>query len=183
MQRASALLGVGGGPEILDRLGVEDPVSSRLLEILSDPELQTDPAARLLVEQALDLLCLNILRLHAGQAVAPAAVTGGLATWQVRRIAAYVEEHLEEPIGLDELAAQVNLSRFHLCTAFRRATGRPPHAYVTERRIERARALLRNPHLRISDIAPAVGFATPSAFTAAFRRITGMTPSDYRRQF
>jgi AraC family transcriptional regulator len=182
LKRAADLLGLHGPPDLLDRLGVEDPVSSRLLEILSDEELQGDPAARLLVEQALDLLCLNLLRRHAARHIASAAPAGGLAAWQVRRVASYVDERLEESIGLDELAALVGLSRFHFCTAFRRATGRPPHAYVTERRIERAQALLRNPHLRISDVAPAVGFATPSAFAAAFRRITGMTPRDYRRR-
>jgi AraC family transcriptional regulator len=104
-----------------------------------------------------------------------------LLPWQVRRVGAYMRDRLDQEITLDELAGVLKLSRFHFCTAFRLATGQTPHEWLTARRIERARELLGNPSLRITDIALAVGYGTPSAFTASFRRSLGVTPTDYRR--
>jgi AraC family transcriptional regulator len=93
-----------------------------------------------------------------------------------------MREHLDEPIGLDELAALAGLSRFHFCTAFRQATGSTPYAWLVNLRIERARQLLAHPELPVTEIALAVGYETPSSFAAAFRKITGVTPSAFRRQ-
>jgi AraC family transcriptional regulator len=90
-------------------------------------------------------------------------------------------ERLENPVALEELATLVGLSRYHFCTAFGLAMGRTPHAWLTEQRMTRARRLLSNPDMSISEIAVAVGYATPSAFSAGFRRIVGMTPSAFRR--
>ena len=77
--------------------------------------------------------------------------------------------------------AQVKLSRFHFCTAFRLATGRTPHEWLTSLRIERARELLADPETRITDIALEVGYKTPSAFAASFRKVAGITPTEFRR--
>ncbi len=134
------------------------------------------------VEQALDLLCTHLLRTHSTVGEAP--VSGqqrGLPQWQVRRVAAYMSDRLDQTIGLDELAALTSLSRSHFCTAFRHATGRTPHEWLTGLRMEQAQQLLRDPRIRITDVALAVGYQTPSAFSAAFRRHTGATPSAFRR--
>jgi AraC family transcriptional regulator len=104
----------------------------------------------------------------------------GLADWQVKRVTAYMRDALDQEIGLDDLAAQVNLSRFHFCTAFRLATGYTP--WLTAQRIRCARELLANPDLPTTEIALAVGYKTSSAFTARFRKIVGMTPSEFPRR-
>jgi AraC family transcriptional regulator len=182
LRTCAELIAGGQRVELLDRLGFDDRVSARILEILSDDDVVGDPGARLLIEQSLDLLCTQLLRRHCAFTMNPAGARRGLAEWQVKRVTAFMREHLDRPIGLEELAALVGLSRFHFCTAFRLATGRTPHLWLTEQRIERARALLGNPELHVSDIALAVGYATPSAFTASFRRIVGLTPSEYRRR-
>jgi AraC family transcriptional regulator len=93
-----------------------------------------------------------------------------------------MNEHLGREIRLAELAALVGLSRFHFCSAFRVATGKSPHVWLTEARMRRARELLAHPEIPISRIGLAVGFQTPSAFTASFRRVVGVSPSDYRRR-
>ncbi len=169
--------------EIIDRVGFEDPVSAHILAIISDAELLGDPGARLLIERAVDLLCMQLLRRHSAAGIPEPAVParGGLARWQVKRVTDYMLAHLERPIGLDELAALVKLSRYHFCTAFRLATGRTPYVRLTEQRMAHARLLLSDPHVSISEVALAVGYATPSAFTSAFHRIAGMTPSAFRR--
>ena len=68
------------------------------------------------------------------------------------------------------------------CTIRRRATGHTPHQWLTTQRIGRARELLADPKLAITDIALAVGYETPSAFATSFRKVTGVSPSHYRRQ-
>jgi AraC family transcriptional regulator len=168
--------------EILDRVGFEDPVSAHILGILSDDDVLGDPGARLLVDRAVDLLCLQLLRRHNAAALPRSSppARGRLATWRLGRVTDYMLEHLDRPIGLEELAAQVGLSRYHFATAFRITTGRTPHVWLTEQRMARARQLLGDPALSISEVALAVGYATPSAFAASFRKIVGMSPSNFR---
>jgi AraC family transcriptional regulator len=94
----------------------------------------------------------------------------------------YMRDHLEAEIGLTELASMVNLSRFHFCTAFRQATGCTPHEWLVTPRIKRSQELLADPVFNVTDVALAVGYGTPSAFTASFRELAGMTPTDFRRR-
>ena len=167
----------------MTRVGSEDAVTSQILAILSDPDVIVDPAAMLLVDRAVDLLCIQLLRAHSVVQL-PQRVTyvrGGLARWQLRRVTDYMQAHLDKPIGLDKLAALVGLSRYHFCTAFRISTGLTPHVWLTRQRMMLAQRLLNDPHLSISEIALAVGYATPSAFAATFRRTVGKTPRSFRR--
>jgi len=177
---AEELMG-GRKVELVGRVGFDDPSSARILQLLSQ-ESVTDPGSRLFVEQAIDLLCTQLVRAHSTfGALAAAAPRRGLADWQVRRVTDYMRDHLDQEISLDGLAGLVGLSRHHFCTAFRLATGQPPHNWLAALRMNRARALLAEPGLTITDVALAVGYQTPSAFTAAFRRFSHLTPSEYRR--
>jgi AraC family transcriptional regulator len=106
---------------------------------------------------------------------------GGLAAWQQRTAAAYIEEHLSEPILLETLAKLVRLSPYYFCRTFKQSFGVPPHRYHSNRRIERAKELLIERKQSITDVALAVGFGETSSFSAAFRKTTGVTPTDYQR--
>jgi len=182
LQAAAAQITGGGRVELVGRVGFEDPSAARILELLSREVPNQEPSARLFVDQAIDLLCIHLVRAHSSfAALALEAPRGGLADWQLRRVTQYMREHLAEEIGLDELAALVNLSRFHFCTAFRKATGQTPHNWLMILRIEEARRLLETPALAVTDVALAVGYQTPSSFAAVFRKLVGMTPSAYRR--
>ena len=182
LQAAAAQITGGGRVELVGRVGFEDPSAARILELLSREVPNQEPSARLFVDQAIDLLCIHLVRAHSSfAALALEAPRGGLADWQLRRVTQYMREHLAEEIGLDELAALVNLSRFHFCTAFRKATGQTPHNWLMILRIEEARRLLETPALAVTDVALAVGYQTPSSFAAAFRKLVGLTPSAYRR--
>lgn len=173
----------GRRPELIGRVGHDDRIAARLMRMLGDEAESDEPSSRLFVEQAVDLLCTQILRRHSTLgACRPGAPVRGLARWQVRRIDEYLRAHLGEDIGLDALARVVGLSRFHVCTAFRLATGQTPHQRLMQLRMQRARELLANPTLRMMDIALAVGYENGSSFAAAFRRFHGATPSAMRRQ-
>jgi AraC family transcriptional regulator len=108
-------------------------------------------------------------------------VRGSLAVWQQRLVASYIEEHLAEPIPLDALAKLVHLSSYYFCRAFKQSFGIPPHRYHISRRIERAKALLAEPACSVTEIALELGFSETSSFSAAFRHMSGITPTEYRR--
>jgi AraC family transcriptional regulator len=109
------------------------------------------------------------------------SVRGGLAAWQQRIVAAYIEEHLAEQIPLATLARLARLSPYHFSRAFKQSFGVPPHRYHTSRRIEHAKALLEDRTRSVTDIGLTLGFSETSSFTTAFRRATGLTPSRYHR--
>ena len=181
-QNCADILAQGKRVELLDRVGFEDPAAARIMELLSDEAKIDEPAARLFVEQAIDLLCIQLLRKHAAVCIPVIRPLAGLAPWQVKRVTTYMLDHASETLTLDEVASVIHLSRFHFCTAFRLATGKTPHEWLVIQRIGMARKLLEDRALNITEVGLAVGYGTPSAFTAAFRKIVGCTPTDFRRR-
>jgi AraC family transcriptional regulator len=139
-----------------------------------------DPADRMYADALGGLLAHELLRLYGTIPSSRPTYRGGLAPWQQRRLVEFIEQHLAEDISLDALAKLVRLSPYHFLRSFKRSLGEPPHRYLTARRIERAKALLANPRASITEVAFQVGFGGTSAFSAAFRRITGQTATDYR---
>jgi AraC family transcriptional regulator len=111
----------------------------------------------------------------------PAVVPGGLAVWQRQRVAAHVEEHLAESIPVARLAELARLSPYHFSRSFKASFGVSPHRHHSNRRVERAKLLLAEPHRSVTEIALDVGFRETSSFTALFRKLVGRTPSAYRR--
>jgi AraC family transcriptional regulator len=136
---------------------------------------------RLYIEALGTVLLHEILRLNKGESRIDVMVKGGLAAWQQRTITAYIEEHLSEQVSLATLARLARLSTFHFCRAFKQSFGVPPHRYHTNRRIEKAKAMLAERKHSVTEIGLAVGFSETSSFTAAFRKITGQSPSRYHR--
>ena len=98
----------------------------------------------------------------------------------VRLAQEYLADRVAEKVTLDELARITGLSRYHLLRVFKRSTGLPPHAFQTQLRLDRARRLL-SAGRAIVDVALETGFTDQSHFTNAFKRVMGMTPSQYRR--
>ncbi len=138
---------------------------------------------RLYLEALGVVLAHELARLNTAIHSADAAINGGLAAWQRRKSVAYIEEHLAEPISLAALARLVGLSACYFCRAFRQSLGVPPQRYQLMQRIERAKTLLAKHAASVTDVSLSVGYNDTSAFCTAFRRVTGLTPSAYRRNF
>ncbi|WP_165589113.1 MULTISPECIES: helix-turn-helix transcriptional regulator [Burkholderia] len=145
--------------------------------------LEMDQGTPLLLETLTHALAIHLLRALDGGTFTPPRTSKGLAPHVARRVAEHIQQHLEEPLKLSELADVAGLSVHHFCRMFRQTFGQPPHRYLTRERIGLARTwLLNKPEWSIGDIAHRLGFGSPSHFSQAFRTLMHCTPQDYRQQ-
>lgn len=100
----------------------------------------------------------------------------------VRRVLEFIERHHREGTRLAAIALAAGVSRSHLCRIFKRVTGLSLKRFLTRRRLQAAKALLREPGVTIHQVASRVGYRDASHFDRVFRQWEGQTPSGYRRQ-
>jgi AraC-like DNA-binding protein len=93
-----------------------------------------------------------------------------------------IDRAYAEPLDLDRLAKRAGCSRYHFLRAFAATYGQTPGRYLTYRRIERAKDLLRTANLTVTEICLLVGFSSLGSFSSRFSAIVGMSPSAYREQ-
>ena len=98
----------------------------------------------------------------------------------IQKARAYIEAHQQEDVRVEDIAKVLNMSVFYFCKVFRKATGLTFTGYLAQVRVAKAKRLLFNPHLRISEIAFEAGFQSITHFNRVFRKITGMSPTRYR---
>ncbi len=107
---------------------------------------------------------------------------GGLLAWQLRRVVDYIEAHLAERIAAVDLAALINVSTGQLFRAFKISVGVTPFRYIGRRRLELACTLIRTTREPLCQIALACGVCDQAHLCRMFRRMIGMSPSDWRRE-
>ncbi len=100
----------------------------------------------------------------------------------IARAKKFIEDRQAEDLSLGEVAKAVNTSTFYFCKMFKKATGLHFTEYVSRVRIEKAKNLLLNPNLRVSEVAFEVGFQSLTHFNRVFKKITGESPTEYRGQ-
>lgn len=121
------------------------------------------------------------LNLHDAELAPVSASREGRERIQVARIARYIDEHLDQPIRVEALAALCALSPGHFHACFRDAMGMTPQAYVQQRRLAHARGLIERTSHSLGTIAARVGFLDQGSFSRAYRRAYGVPPSLHRR--
>jgi AraC family transcriptional regulator len=135
------------------------------------------------LEAIANVLAHELSGTRAGSDQTSHANRGGLAGWQMRAVANYIDEHLDQEVSLPMLARLVRLSPYHFCRAFKRSFNTSPHRYHVQRRVEQAKVLLSNRRISITAVGLSVGYPYPGSFSIAFRKITRQTPSEFRRNF
>jgi AraC family transcriptional regulator len=171
------------GRSIRYSCGVRDELINQIgLSVLSEMMCPT-AAGRMFVETSSLLLAARLVHTHSetGLIRPPLPLRHGLDDGRLRRVLAYIQEHLAEDIAVADLANVACLSIFHFTRAFAATMGVPPHRYVSRRRLESAKAMIAAGRASLGEIALDCRFSSQSSFTRAFRRATGMTPAEHRQ--
>ena len=100
----------------------------------------------------------------------------------VSRAKEFISQHYSEDISSGRVAKELHLSRFYFCKLFKSGTGLTFTAYLARTRIERVKELLRNPNVRVSEIAFQTGFQSLTHFNRLFLKLTGESPTEYRKR-
>jgi len=145
--------------------------------------LDTDRrAAKSCIQRAAALLGIDLSPGEDG-AAERSCLQGGLAPWQAKRLRSYIEDKLDSSIRATALAGVVQLSTSHFFRAFRNSFGEAPIAYIMKRRILRAQEMMLSSRCSLLQIALECGMCDQAHFTRVFRRIVGINPKAWRRQF
>ncbi|HKJ33377.1 MAG TPA: helix-turn-helix domain-containing protein [Balneolales bacterium] len=101
---------------------------------------------------------------------------------RIKKAKRYIQENIDQDLSLGDVASSVNWSAYYFSRMFKKATGINFVDYLSRVRIEQAKHMLLNPHLNVSEIAYEVGFQSITHFNRVFRKLTGESPSDFRRE-
>ncbi|HTA99610.1 MAG TPA: helix-turn-helix transcriptional regulator [Bradyrhizobium sp.] len=159
---------------------VIDPVAIDTAQQLRRLLLAGDRIDELQCERLVDTLKQRTIHVLGGYSIEPAARCW-MTPRRLRLIEDLIEARLDAKLTVQELAGALRLSAGFFCRAFHAAVGQAPHDYIIDRRVSRARTLLRNAALDLGGIAHASGFASHAHMTATFRKRLGVTPSEFRR--
>ncbi len=172
---------------LIDRVGFRDAYLESLFTALLDAVQGRALTGRLYPESLMVVLVTALLEQHSSlssPSVMPLMTgqlsRGGLTPSRLRRIVDHMQDHLKSDIALGELTALVGLSRAQFFRAFKQTTGATPHRYLTDLRLDSAKAMLEGRDVMIDDVGAAVGMPNRTHFTALFRRRFGLTPRAYK---
>jgi len=182
LQRVASEADMAGPGTLLERTGHADTITSRLLLSAADVLEGNEALDALFRQQVTDLLATRLLAAHAGSPTTFQPVMGGLSPKVLVRAIERLRSDVDTDVSLAALASEAGLSRFHFCRAFKESTGLSPHAWLRQYRLEQAMNMLRDSDASIVAIAAALGYSSQAAFAAAFRKLTGETPSEWRRR-
>jgi AraC family transcriptional regulator len=181
LNRVAQEAGTTAPGDLVERTAHPDPITSRLLLSAADALEGCAALDALFRHQLTDLLATRLLAAHAGIPATIQPVMGGLSPKVLGRAIERLRSDSDADVSLAALASEAGLSRFHFCRAFKESTGLSPHAWLRQYRLEQAMNMLRDTNASVVSVAAALGYSSQTAFAAAFRKLTGETPSDWRR--
>ena len=136
---------------------------------------------RLAAESLANVLAVHLIRHVSATRQSARRRNGTLPRAKLRAVVEYIEEHLDSGPNLEQMAAIARLSPNYFAWQFKRATGLPPHQYVLDRRVERAKQFLQTgSDISLAKVAGEAGFSDQSQFTHHFKRLIGVTPGQFR---
>jgi AraC family transcriptional regulator len=159
--------------------GINDPLASQIALTIGN-EMKRGFLDRILADALNTALAVQITRHFVDLSKIALTPSNGLSRERLNRVQDYIEAHLDDRLTLTELAGVACLSSYHFSRSFKQATGAGLHHYVMQRRLERAKALMRRTNQPLALIALEAGFADQSHLATLFRRETGVTPGQFR---
>jgi AraC family transcriptional regulator len=169
-----------GRIEIRNRFQVRDPQLENIGWALKAEMECGYPCGRLYLDSLAVAVAVRLVCCHSSVSREPKKLNGRLSDRRLRQALDYIEDHLGQNITLGDIAAVVGLSVSHFKILFRESVGLPAHQYVIHRRVERAKSLLGEGKLSISQIAFETGFAHQSHLARHMRRVLGVSPKALR---
>ncbi|HLM54986.1 MAG TPA: helix-turn-helix domain-containing protein [Pyrinomonadaceae bacterium] len=156
---------------------------ARLGRDLAEEMLDEAPGRELVVGALIEQALVHLLRRHSGvrRSEHIELSRAGLVDRRVRRAVELMHSHLGRDLPLEEISRAAHLSPFHFARLFKKLTGSAPHAYLAALRAARARQLLAETDLSVTEVGARVGYMSSSHFAKAFRQATGISPSAYRK--
>lgn len=166
---------------IRESFQLQDPVIQHGISSLAT-ELRSDHfGGALYADALLTQLCVHMLRHHANARLKEPKCPGALSASQSRQIVDYIESNLAADLSLESLCGIAGMSQYHFARLFKKRFGIPPHAYIQQRRVERAHQLILNSDLALKEIVFSTGFYDQSHMTKSFKRTFDTTPTALRR--
>jgi AraC family transcriptional regulator len=182
LQQMAIEHGLSANTAIEHRVIFQDPTILHVAQLLKTEVLSGGLAGNLYVESLRNLLAVHLLRNHISGITEPKAEIVYLEGLRLKQLKDYIEDRLAEDLTIATLAALIPMSQFHFARAFKAAVGEPPHRYIMQRRMERAKVLLSVTRLSVAEISYQTGFANQSHFTTQFRKAIGLTPKQFRER-
>jgi len=179
----AALDGAGGVLELPPQRKFVDSRVAPLVTAVNAERAAGFPSGRLFLDSVEQAIAVALVNRYAGRRLSPRIYRGGLTPARLRRVTELVKAKIEEDLTLEEMAESVELSKAHFSQMFRKSTGQSPHQFVLRHRVEHAKQILRAPNLRVLDVAVACGFKTQQHFARVFRKMCGISPTEYRQEF
>jgi AraC family transcriptional regulator len=136
---------------------------------------------RLYAESMANALAMHLLRRYSVQEQAIEVPTSGLLPYKLRQVIEYINDHLEQDLSIDAIAASIQMSPYYFSRLFKQSTGVSPYQYIIQCRVNRAKRLLHQ-GLTIAETAYLVGFANQSHLNRHFKRWVGVTPKVFLQQ-
>jgi AraC family transcriptional regulator len=180
LQQIATDNGLSTAVEFDHRVMFQDATVVHIAQLLKAEVLNGGVAGNLYVESLRNLLAVHLLRHYSLAIAKPTTQTGILDGLTLKRVKDFIEDHLAEELSIAAIADLVPMSQFHFARAFKAVVGEPPHRYIVQRRLERAKILLAATQLSIAEITYQIGFSNQSHFIAQFRKGLGVTPKQFR---
>ena len=158
-----------------------DLALSSLMELVRE-ELMRRQASPLYLQGIAQAIAIHLARNYAETVKDSPSNSPSLPGYKLRQLTDWMTENVAEEFNLDRLAARAGLSKFYFNRLFKSATGVSPSRYHMTLRMDKAKRLLRETKESVVSVGLEVGYTNPSHFAQLFRRETGLSPSDYRRQ-
>jgi len=169
----------GGAVNLRPRTKLHDPLVSQMALTIAN-QIDHGVLDTTLADALSTALAVRIVRHYVDPSAIELVPSSGLSRERLQRVRDYIEAHLGDRLSLTDLAGVACLSPFHFSRSFKLALGVGPQRYIMQRRLERAKTLMRRTNQPLARIALEAGFSDQSHLSSVFRRQTGASPGRFR---